>query len=175
MNIKPTPVRRGTNLKKAIVGLAVLVGMLSGSRSASADEMSATNVLFPLVGFGTMDLGLATTDLVFGSKGKWPPRVYSGFETGAAALQIAICVDQALSSRRGLATTGGIGPPPSGAGWEVGAAIGTIFLAHGIVTLVAPRARLEIPTPTGPVTLAPVAFSDVTRASVPGLAALGRF
>ncbi len=59
--------------------------------------------------------------------------------------------------------------------WDVGAAFGAIFLAHGIVTLVGPRAHLEISTPTGPVTLAPVAFSDVARASVPGLAALGRF
>jgi len=174
MNLNPTRVSRGTNLKKAIVGLAILVGMSSAWRSASADERFDGGFL-PLFGFGTMDLGLATTDLVFGAKGKWPPRIYAGFETGAAALQIAICIDQALSPRQGLATTGGLGPPPSGAGWDAGAAIGAIFLAHGIVTLVAPRAHLEIPTPTGPVTLAPVAFSDVSRASVPGLAALGRF
>lgn len=175
MNSKPTAINGATHLKKAIVGLAMLVGMLSVSRSASADEHVDQIGFLSLVGFGTMDLGLATTDLVFGAYGKWPPRVYAGFETGAAALQIAICVDQALASRQGLATPGGLGPPPSGAGWDVGAAFGAIFLAHGIVTLVAPRAHLEIPTPTGPVTLAPVAFSDVARASVPGLAALGRF
>jgi len=174
MNLKPTAARGGTNLKKAIVGLAMLVGMSSLSRSASADE-GFDGGLVPLIGFGTMDLGLATTDLVFGAMGKWPPRVYSGFETGAAALQIAICIDQALAPRQGLATPGGQAPPPSGAGWVAGAAVGAIFLAHGIVTLVAPRAHLEISAPTGPVTLAPVAFSDVARASVPGLAALGRF
>ena len=175
MSLKTTTVSGGTNLKKAIVGLAMLMGMLSVSRSASADEGFDTNGFLSLVGFGTMDLGLATTDLVFGAYGKWPPRIYAGFETAAAAAQIAICIDQALAPRQGLATPGGLGPPPSAAGWDVGAAFGAIFLAHGIVTLVAPRAHLEIPTPTGPVALAPVALSDVARASVPGLAALGRF
>jgi len=169
MSLKPTTVSGGTNLKKAIVGLALLLGLLSVSRSASADENLA------LVGFGTMDLGLATTDLVFGAYGKWPPRLYAGFEAAAAAAQIAICIDQALAPRQGLATPGGLSPPPSGAGWDVGAAFGAIFLAHGIVTLVAPRAHLEVSTPAGPVALAPVAFSDVARASVPGLMALGRF
>jgi len=174
MNIKPAAISRGTTLKKAMVGLAMLVGLSSLPRSASADERPDSGFV-PLFAFGTLDLGLATTDLAFGAMRKWPPRVYSGFETGAAALQIAICIDQALSPRQGLATTGGLAPPPSGAGWDAGAAIGAIFLAHGIVTLVAPRAHLEISAPTGPVTLAPVAFSDVARASVPGLAALGRF
>ena len=175
MNVKPTTVSGGTNLRKAIVGLAMLLAMLSVSRSASGDERVDQVGFLSLVGFGTMDLGLATTDLVFGAYGKWPPRVYAGFETAAAAAQIAICIDQALAPRQGLASPGGLAPPPSGAGWDVGAAFGAIFLAHGIVTLVAPRAHLEISTPTGPVTLAPVAFSDVARASVPGLAALGRF
>jgi hypothetical protein len=165
----------GTKLKKTIVGLAVLVGLFSVSRSAAADEGFDVNGFAGLVGFGTMDLGLATTDLVFGAYGKWPPRVYSGFETAAAAAQIAICIDQALAPRQGLASPGGLAPPPSGVGWDVGAAFGAIFLAHGIITLVAPRAHLEVSTPAGPVALAPVAFSDVARASVPGLMALGRF
>ena len=90
-------------------------------------------------------------------------------------MQLAICVDKALAPRTGLATPGGISSPPASGPWQVGAAFGAIFLAHGIVTLVAPRSRVEVPTPAGPVTVAPVPFSDVAHASVPGLAALGRF
>ena len=162
-------------MKKRIVGLALLVATLSMARTASADQAFDSSALEATLGFGTLDLGLATTDLVFGAQGKWPPRVYSAFEAAAAGAQIAICIDQALAPRKGLATTGGLPPPPSGIGWWVGAGFGSIFLAHGIVTLVAPRAHLEVTTPAGPVTFAPLALSDVGRSSVPGLAALGRF
>ena len=163
-------------MKKAMVGLAMLVGLLSVSRGAFADERTDTSALFATVGFGTLDLGLATTDLVFGAQGKWPPRVYAALETVAAGVQVAICIDKALAPPPpGLATPGGIEPPGSNAAWAVGAALGVIFLAHGIVTLVAPHSHVEVVTPTGPVTLAPVAFSDVAHASVPGLVALGRF
>jgi hypothetical protein len=165
-------------MRKRVVGLVLLLGMLSVARNASADEGTNTGALEGFgaaVGFGALDLGLATTDLVFGAQGKWPPRVYSALEAAAAGAQVAICLDKALAPQPGLATPGGLGPPGSNVGWELGAAFGAIFLAHGIVTLVAPRAHLEVSTPSGPVTVAPVALSDVGHASVPGLAALGRF
>jgi hypothetical protein len=162
-------------VKKRILGLSLL-GALFVSRSAFADERTDTNALFATVGFGTLDLGLATTDLVFGAQGKWPPRVYAALETVAAGLQVAICIDRALAPPPpGLATPGGLGPPGSNAGWEIGAAFGAILLAHGIVTLVAPHSHVEMVAPSGPVTLAPVALSDVAHAAVPGLVALGRF
>ncbi|HEY6475393.1 MAG TPA: hypothetical protein VI456_02365 [Polyangia bacterium] len=158
-------------MKKRTLGLGMLaLGMLSGSRSAFADEYVDSSALFATVGFGALDVGLATTDLAFGAQGKWPPRAYSAFEVAAAGAQIAICLDKALSPQQPGAPSN-----PSGGAWGVGAAFGAIFVAHGIVTLVAPRSHLEIPTPTGPVTVAPLALSDVARTAVPGMGVLGRF
>jgi hypothetical protein len=162
------------DMKKRVLVLGLLVLGMSASRGAFADEGQDTGMLWG-VGFATLDLGLATTDLVAGARGTWAPRGYAAAEVAAAGAQIAICIDKALSPPPGLITTGGVGPSGSVVGWELGAAVGAVFVAHGIATLVAPRSHTETTTPSGAVTITPLTLSDVSRAAVPGMAVLGHF
>ena len=154
-------------MKKRILGMALLVlGIVSVARDASADESSSGPLaLVALIG-GPLDFGLAVTDLVAGARREWMPRGYGAFETVVGGTQFAICLDLALSAK-----------PSSGARelWSYGALLGAILTTHGLVTLLAPRSHTEPPPPPAPVTIAPLALSDVARAAVPGMAVLGRF
>jgi hypothetical protein len=153
-------------MRKRMLGPVLLaVAMLSFARDASADEGVDSVALFSVVGFGALDVGLAVSDLVAGAQGKWRSRAYGGFEAVAAGTQFAICLDQALTA----------GPGRSTGGWVIGAGFGAIFMTHGLVTLLAPRSHIEAPLRPDPVTVAPLALSDVARSSVPGVAVLGRF
>jgi hypothetical protein len=154
--------------------------MLSVARGASADESVDTGAMQAVYGFTALDLGLATTDLVFGARATWAPRWYGALEVAAAGAQLAICLDKVLAPQRTGIAPGTAGEQLTNSSstsgmWQVGAAFGAIFLAHGIVTLVAPRAHADAPTERGPVDVAPLALSDAARQSVPGLAVLGRF
>lgn len=154
-------------MKKRTIGLALLVlGMLSVAPNASAEEGLDPKPLLAVVGFGALNVGLIGADLTAGARGEWRSRGYGGFEAAVGGVQLAICLDEVLSTR-----------PNSGApgAWEVGAGFGAILMAHGLLTLLAPRSSAEAPVPSGPVTIAPLALSDVARASVPGLAVLGLF
>jgi hypothetical protein len=156
-------------MKKLLLGLAVLAATLSVSSRASADELIDTNGaegLLTLFGFGMLDIGMTAIDISFATETKWAPRPYGGVETLVGGLQFVVCLDNALSPR-----PGGLKPAP----WELGAAFGALFLAHGIVTLAKPWSSGEAPPPPAPVTVAPLALSDVARGSVPGLAVVGRF
>jgi hypothetical protein len=151
-------------MKKSMVGLGLFVAAtLSLARDASADERQDTDALL-VAGFGAMDLGFIASDLAAGAQEKWRSRGYGGLETVAAGAQVAICLDKALSA--GLRPTGE---------WQIGAGFGAILLAHGLVTLLAPRSHTEGPPPPGSFTVAPLALGDVARSPLPGLALLGRF
>jgi hypothetical protein len=153
-------------MKKHLVGLAVLaLGMLSVARSASADQGGVTSDTLLGLGFIPLDLGLAVADLAAGARAEWPSRVYGGFEATVAGAQFAICLDRVLSTRE----------PNSPGLWEIEAGFGAILMTHGLVTLLAPQSHTEAPAPPGPAMIAPLALSDVARASAPGLAVLGRF
>jgi hypothetical protein len=154
-------------MKTRILGMALLVlAMVSVARDASADESNGGVLLVPVVGFGALDLGLAMTDLVAGARREWMPRGYGAFEAVAGGAQFAVCLDLALTTQ------------PSNVGhglWAYGAAFGAILTTHGLVTLLTPRSHTETPPPPAPITISPLALSDVARASVPGMAVLGRF
>jgi hypothetical protein len=153
-------------MKKRRLGLALLaLGMLSVARNASADEGFDPVPGLAFVGFGVLDIGLAAADLAAAGQGRWRSRGYGGVEFAAGGAQFAICLNNALSS----------GPNGVPGPWVIGAGFGAIFMAHGLVTLLAPRSRAEAPPSPGPVMIAPLALSDVARASVPGLAVLGLF
>jgi len=150
-------------MMKRMMGLGLLVvATLSSARVASADEGINSDALLG-VGFGALDLGLAVADLAVGAQGKWHSRGYGAFEAIAGGTQFAICLDKALT------THGSAGL------WQVGAGFGAILMAHGLVTLLAPRSQTEAPAPPGAVTVAPLALSDIARSSLPGVAVLGRF
>jgi len=154
-------------MKKRILGLGLLVvGMLSGSRSAFAVESDSGIVPLPIVGFGALDIGLASADLIRGAQREWLPRGYGAVETVLGGAQFAICLDLALSALPGN--------PDSGV-WKYGAAFGAILMTHGLVTLLAPRSHTEATAPPAPFVVAPVALSDVARTAVPGMGVLGRF
>lgn len=153
-------------MKKRILGMALLVlGMVSVARDASADENDASGALL-IAGFGALDIGLASIDLVHGAQQEWLPRGYGAFEAVVGGAQFAICLDLALTVLPGN--------PDSGL-WKYGAAFGAILMGHGLVTLLVPRSHNEALAPPGPVVVAPLALSDVAHASVPGVAVLGRF
>ncbi len=154
-------------MKKRMVGLALLaLGMLSVARNASADEGVDPKPFLGAVGFGALDVGLIAADFAAGARAEWRSRGYGGFEATVGSAQFAICLDQLLSTAPYSGSSGA---------WEVGAGLGAILMAHGFVTLLAPRSHAEAPAPPGPVTIAPLALSDVARASVPGLAVLRLF
>jgi len=157
----------GLTMKKRVWGLMLLtLGMLSVSREAAADEAQVDPVLvLGFLGVAALDVGLVSADLVIGAQGERPSRGYGGFEAAVGGAQFAICLDKALAN--GSASNPG--------GWALGTIFGGILLAHGLVTLLAPHAHIEAPPAPGPVTVAPLALSDVARTSVPGLAVLGRF
>ena len=153
-------------MKKRIIWLALfVVATLCGARDASADQGQDDGALMLIVGVGALDVGLVVSDLAAGAQSKWRSRGYGGFEAIAAGTQFAFCLDQALSA----------GPYRSTGGWQIGAGLGAILMAHGLVTLLAPRSHTEAPPPSGPLIVAPLALSDVTRSSLPGVAVLGRF
>ena len=106
------------------------------------------------------------TDVVAGGRREWMSRGYGAFETVVGGAQFAVCLDLALSVR-----------PSSGVRelFSYGALFGAILTTHGLVTLLAPRSHTEPPPPPATVTIAPLALTDVARAAVPGMAALGRF
>jgi hypothetical protein len=156
-----------STMKKLILGMALLtLGTVSVARDASADE-GDSGALAPIVlGVGALDFGLAMTDLVAGARREWLPRGYGAFETAVGGAQFAICLELASSTRA------------SNAGrelWTYGAVFGAILTTHGLVTLLFPRSHTEAPPPQAPITIAPLALSDVARAAVPGMAVLGRF
>jgi hypothetical protein len=153
-------------MKKSLFGLAVLaLATLSFAPNASADMGYDVDAAFGLVGFGALDVGLVVADLAAGAQGEWRSRVYGGFEATVGGAQFAICLNQVLSA----------GPNRSTGTWEIGAGLGAILMTHGLVTLLAPRPHTESPTPPAPVTITPLALSDVARGSVPGVAVLGLF
>jgi hypothetical protein len=153
-------------MKKRTLGMALLaLGMVSLARDASGDETTG-GLEVPVIGVGALDFGLAMTDLVAWTRGEWMSRGYGAFEAVVGGAQFGICLDATLSTQ------------PSNAGhglWEYGAVFGAILTTHGLVTLLAPRSHTEAPAPPAPVTIAPLALRDVARASVPGVAVLGRF
>jgi hypothetical protein len=117
-------------MKKRRVGLALLaLAMLSVARNASADESVDPVPGLAFVGFGALDIGLAAAD--FSAGGRWRSRGYGGVEFAAGGAQFAICLHNALSS----------GPNGVPGPWEIGAGFGAIFMAHGLVTLLAPRSH----------------------------------
>jgi hypothetical protein len=152
-------------MRRRIIGLLVVAGTLGAPRGASADQADGTGAVI-LLGFDVLDAGLALTDLGALANHAWLPRVYGGFEAAAAGTQVALLLDGAVSNQ----PNGGFGT-----GMVLATGLGAILMAHGIVTLVGPRSHAESPGSPGLVTVAPVALSDVTRVSVPGLAVLGRF
>jgi hypothetical protein len=161
----------GWTMKRGLLGLFVVAMATAGApRSASADETDASGLFF-VSAFGVADAGLAITDLAAAVNRKWLSRVYGGFETVVAGTQTALCLDALLKSQ------GNNGNGASnGNGWfEIGAGLGAVLLAHGIVTLVGPGSSPEAPASPGPVMVAPVALSDVARNTVGGVAVLGRF
>jgi hypothetical protein len=152
---------------RLLLGLSlVALGMLSVARDASAEETTDTTALLGVVGFGALDIGLATADFAAGVHGDWRSRGYGGVETIVGGAQLAFC----LAERESVPLTSGDRWP-----WEIGAMLGGVFIVHGLVTLLVNRSHTEAPAPPAPVTVAPVALSDVARASVPGVAVLGRF
>ena len=152
-------------MKKCVLCLALLVlGMSSVARNASADEGVDPAAVLGVFGFGALDVGLIAADLTAGAHREWHSRGYGGFEAIVGGAQFAICLDQALSTKYG-----------SPGGWEIGAGFGAILMAHGLMTLLAPRSHTEAPAPPGPVLIAPLALSDVARNSVPGLTLVGLF
>jgi hypothetical protein len=154
-------------MKKRMLGLVLLVlGMLSVTREASADERVNPDAVLGVVGFGALDIGLIAADLSAGAQEKWRSRGYGGFETAVGGTQLAICLNQVLATPQNGGSPGA---------WEIGAGLGAILVVHGLVTLLAPRSHTEAPAPSGGFTVAPLALSDVARAPVPGMALLGRF
>lgn len=153
-------------MKKRMLGVALLVlAMVSLARDASAEQSVDPAPVLGVFGFGLLDVGLIAADSSAGAQREWRSRGYGGLETVVGGVQFAICLDQALS-------TGSYSSPR---GWQIGAGFGAILMAHGLVTLLAPRTHTEAPPPPDTVTVAPLALSDVGGASVPGLAVLGRF
>jgi hypothetical protein len=154
-------------MKKRKLGLALVVlAMVSVARDASAVESDSGEAAVLIGGFGVVDIGLVSADLISGAQREWLPRGYGVFETVAGGAQFAICLDLALTALPGN-TDSGV--------WKYGAAFGAILMTHGLVTLLGPRSHTEAPTPPAPFVVAPVALSDVARDAVPGLAVLGRF
>jgi hypothetical protein len=138
---------------------------VSLARDASADERVDPVAAWGVLGLGALDVGLIGADLTAGAQREWRSRGYGGFEAVAGGAQFAICLNQVLAA----------GPYDSPGAWEIGAGFGAILMVHGLVTLVAPRSHTEAPARPDTFTVAPLALSDVGRASVPGLAVLGRF
>jgi hypothetical protein len=156
-----------SKMRKSVLGFALLaLGMLSVARNASADDGVNPAPFLGVVGLGALDVGLVAADLAAGARGEWRSRAYGGVEAAVGGAQLAICLDQTLSTQRSGGTPGA---------WEVGAGFGAILMAHGLATLLAPRSHTEAPSPPGPVMIAPLALGDVARATVPGLAVLGLF
>lgn len=145
--------------------LVLVVATLGAPRHASADETEGYPVEI-ILGVGALNAGLVLTDLAAVANQARLPRVYGGFETVFAGTEVAYCLDTLLWNH----PNGGFGTM-----LEIGTGIGAILMAHGIVTLVAPRSHAESPGAPSSVTVAPLALSDVTRVSRPGLAVLGRF
>lgn len=154
-------------MKKRILGMALLaLAMVSVARDASADENTGGELVPVVLGGGALDFGLAMTDLVAATRREWLPRGYGVVETALGGAQFAICLELATSTQ----------PNNVGHGlWAYGAVFGAILTTHGLVTLLAPRSHTEAPPPSAPITIAPLALSDVARAAVPGMAVLGRF
>jgi hypothetical protein len=152
--------------KHALWLVLAAVGVCAVPRNAEAMEVVDEGKLLTLVGFSGLDVGLLAADVTAAVQQAWRSRGYGGFEATVGAAQVALCLDQALAGPPGTRTA------PA---WVIGAGLGTILFTHGVVTLVVDRNRTEAPPATGPVTVAPLALSDVGHASVPGLAVLGRF
>jgi hypothetical protein len=155
-------------MKKGLLALALLAGLLSVPRNASADTPvngQAVEGLLTFMEVSVLDIGLTAVDVSYLSRHTRAPVPYGILEFMAGTAQFGFCLDSALS------TPPGADPKPA----AFGAVLGAAFMAHAIVTIVRPRAHAEVPLPPPPVTVAPLALSDVARASVPGLAVLGRF
>jgi hypothetical protein len=153
-------------MRRRILGLLLLVaGTLGAPRGARADSADATAAPVVLFGFGVVDAGLLLTDLGAVANQAQLPRGFGGFEIVAGGAQVGYCVDTLWSHPDGS----------FGTLLEIAMVPGAILMLHGIVTLVGPQPHAESPGAPRSVTVAPVALSDVTRVSVPGLAVLGRF
>jgi hypothetical protein len=155
-------------MKKGVLGLALLVvGMLTAPRNAAAEEVVDTGGILGVVGFASLDLGFGIADLNSLVTGERHSRGVGAFEATVGAGQIAFCVGEAYSvSRYGA---------PVPIALRIGAGLGVLLMAHGLVTLVAPGSHTEAPAQPPAVTVAPLALSDGARAPVPGLGVLGRF
>jgi len=155
-------------MKKRVLGLALLaVGTLAAPRNAAAMEVVDTGPLLGLVGFSALDFGLGVADLSSLVKGERYSRGFGIFETTVGAGQIGFCFGEAYKMSRYGA--------PVPIAWEIGAGLGALLMAHGVVTLVAPGAHPAAPAAAPAVTVAPLALNDVARTAVPGLGVLGRF
>jgi hypothetical protein len=155
-------------MKKCLLGLALLAGLSSVSRNAAAESPVNGPLLADALTFvvlSTLDAGLTAVDVSFWAQHRWAPVPYGILEFMAGTAQFGGCLDSALSTRPGA------DPTPA----AFGAALGAVFMAHGLMAIVRPGSHTEAPPPPAPVTVAPLALSDVARMSVPGLAVLGRF
>jgi hypothetical protein len=155
-------------MKKWVFGMVLVVfGVASLARDARADEMPGPGYGYLETGFGFLDLALAATDLTGAVQPKpWRSRGYGVFEALAGGAELALCLDGWTSS-----TASNVGHDV----WKYGAALGAVFMAHGVWMVFSPRTPTEAPAPPGAVTVAPIALSDVARTAVPGLGVLARF